>query len=87
MSFVQRFFQAVLPKRWADSMEAESRQWKIRCRTCKAERSVWETGGIRWGASSTGKVTLVWCSKCGGYRSAEVTHEAALSDPEPVKPK
>ncbi len=29
-------------------MEAESRQWIMRCPNCIFERSVWEMGGVRW---------------------------------------
>lgn len=50
-SGIQKFFKAIFPASWSASMEAESRQWKIQCPNCNFERSVWETGGVRWKAS------------------------------------
>ena len=77
MGLIQRVMCAILPKRAREAMEADSRQWKIRCLTCAAERSVWEAGGVRWGAYSRGKRTLLWCPKCRRLRCASVTHEVA----------
>ena len=70
MTLIQKFFMAVLPTRWAEDMRAESERWRIRCCTCGASRSVWETGGIRWKAASAGKRILVQCSRCGELRAA-----------------
>lgn len=75
MGLIQRVMCAILPKQSRDAMEADSRQWKIRCLTCGAERSVWEAGGVRWGAASRGKRTLIRCPKCGCLRCASVTRE------------
>ncbi len=65
MSLIQRFFVAILPGSWAESMEAESRQWKMRCK-CGHEKSYWEVGGIRWKAAGR-----PWkfgrCSQCGKW--------------------
>lgn len=63
MSSSQKFFMAILPARWAKSMEAESRNWMIRC-SCGFERSVWESGGIRWKARGTPRRYLL-CQGCG----------------------
>ncbi|MBX3419729.1 MAG: hypothetical protein KF851_19200 [Pirellulaceae bacterium] len=63
MSFTQRFFTAILPKRWAEDMRAESLAWMMRC-PCGFERSVWEMGGIRWKARGNPK-RLITCPKCG----------------------
>jgi hypothetical protein len=52
-----------LPSRLRSSIEAESRQWKLRC-GCGAERSVWEAGGIRWKARGNPR-TLLRCPACG----------------------
>jgi hypothetical protein len=63
MSMIQRFFQAIFPKSWAESMEADSRRWMVRCR-CGFARSIWDIGGIRWKA--TGKPrTYLRCPECG----------------------
>jgi hypothetical protein len=48
----------------AARMEAESRNWMIRCPACGYERSVWETGGIRYKASGTTR-QLRQCPQCG----------------------
>lgn len=63
MSRIQSMFTAVLPRRWAESMEAESRSWKARC-SCGFERSIWELGGIRWKASGQPRNYLL-CPRCG----------------------
>ena len=74
MSFIQRVFTTVLPQRCADSMEAESRCWMVRCK-CGFARSIWELGGIRWKA--TGKPrTYMKCPQCGQRSWHTVTYEA-----------
>lgn len=52
-----------LPSGLKSSIEAESRQWKLRC-GCGAERSVWDAGGIRWKARGNSR-TLLHCPTCG----------------------
>jgi len=63
MSRTQRFFKWILPRKWFAAAEAESRLWMIRC-PCGAERSVWDTGGIRWKASGRTR-TYGRCTACG----------------------
>lgn len=48
----------------AAAMEAESRTWMVRCPYCGFERSVWETGGVRYKASGTSR-QLRRCPRCG----------------------
>ena len=65
MSFIQRVFVAVLPRRWAESMEAHSRSWMVRC-SCGFARSIWDLGGIRWRASSQPLTfSYMKCPRCG----------------------
>lgn len=64
MSFVQRIFSAILPRSWSRDMEASSRSWMVRCESCNFERSVWDWGGIRWGASGNPRRRLK-CTQCG----------------------
>jgi len=64
MSPLQKLVVAVLPKKWAASVEAESRVWIARCSSCGFERSVWELGGIRWKAAGTVRRYL-FCPRCG----------------------
>jgi hypothetical protein len=75
MSWVQSFFKAVLPRNWAESMEAESRAWKMRC-PCGFERSVWDVGGIRWKAAGN-PTRLLRCRQCGQRTWHHVHKEAA----------
>jgi hypothetical protein len=63
MSFFQRLFTRLLPRKWAEDMEADSRSWMLRC-PCGFERSVWDIGGIRWKAVGNSK-NLGRCPHCG----------------------
>jgi len=62
MSLIQKFFVWFLPRRWAESMEAESRRWMVRC-PCGFERSFWDLGGIRWKAAGNERRYLR-CPQC-----------------------
>ncbi|MBX7169989.1 MAG: hypothetical protein K1X72_03455 [Pyrinomonadaceae bacterium] len=63
MSGIQKFFKKILPVNWAESMEKESSEWNFRCSECGFERSVWESGGIRWKATGETK-TKANCASC-----------------------
>jgi hypothetical protein len=63
MSFIQKFVSAVLPKRWLDAMEKDSRAWRVHCK-CGHGNSLWDLGGMR--GKNAGKTH--WrrkCEKCG----------------------
>jgi hypothetical protein len=64
LSRIQQVISRVVPAAWTASMEAESRTWMVRCRSCGFERSIWELGGIRWKGSGR---TWTWgrCPNCG----------------------
>jgi hypothetical protein len=79
MSFIQRLFMRLLPRRWAEQMKADSQAWRIRCTGCNRSRSIWEIGGIRWKAYSRGKRTIVRCSQCGGMQIAAIEKTPAES--------
>ena len=66
MSSYHRFFAAILPPRWMNAMEADSRLWMVRC-PCGFARSVWDLGGIRYKAVGNPH----WFRKCPhcGHRS------------------
>jgi DNA-directed RNA polymerase subunit RPC12/RpoP len=64
MSFIQRLFKAILPREIAERMEAESRDWMMRCPNCGYARSVWDWGGIRAGAAGNPRRRLR-CPNCG----------------------
>jgi DNA-directed RNA polymerase subunit RPC12/RpoP len=63
MTLVQRIVTALVPRRWAEAMQAESRGWMLRC-PCGFERSIWAAGGIRWKAAGSPR-RLVRCPRCG----------------------
>ena len=54
----------LLPRRWAEALEADSRLWMIVCPHCRHERSVWDIGGIRYKAAGNPR-RLRLCEKCG----------------------
>ncbi|MGC6400075.1 hypothetical protein ACNI3Q_05785 [Sphingomonas sp. FW199] len=62
---IQRLFGLVLPKAWMRGLERESRQWIMRCVACGHGRSVWDAGGIRYGATATPRMRIR-CRQCGG---------------------
>ena len=67
MTGLQKFVVAILPKKWAASVEAESRSWIARCSSCGLERSIWNLGGIGWKAAGNPRRYL-FCVKCGQGR-------------------
>ena len=46
------------------AMEAESRAWMVSCPHCGFERSVWDTGGVRYRAAGTSR-NYMRCPSCG----------------------
>jgi hypothetical protein len=63
MSMIQNLFKSFLSKDSYGGMERESRSWMVQCPHCKYERSVWEMGGIRWGAAGRPS-TYKLCVSC-----------------------
>lgn len=63
MSRTQQVLKSILPRRWAEAMEAESRAWMARCEECRQERSIWDLGGIRWLAAGNPRRRL-GCPHC-----------------------
>lgn len=70
MSLVQNLLMKILPVRWAQEMEAESRSWRVRC-PCGREKSIWDLGGVRWKASGARTFYGV-CTECGWAGAKEV---------------
>jgi hypothetical protein len=62
MAFVQKFWTAILPQAWAEAMRAESQSWMMRC-PCGFERSIWDSGGVRWKARGSPR-RLQRCPQC-----------------------
>lgn len=74
MSITQSIILKILPF-WAESIERESREWKVTCLDCKSEKTIWELGGIRWKAASVGKRIRVHCSHCNEPKWSTVSRE------------
>ncbi len=72
-TFIQRFFLAILPRTWAESMVADSRAWKAHC-PCGHARSIWDLGGIRWKATGNPK-RMIDCPGCGQLMWHNVTKD------------
>ncbi len=64
MSWIQNLIASFFSKETTASMEAASRDWMMQCSTCGRETSLWEAGGIRYGAKGKPK-RLIRCSECG----------------------
>jgi hypothetical protein len=64
MSRIQQVISRLVPAAGAASMEAESREWMVRCRSCGFARSIWGLGGIH--RKGSGK-SWTWgrCPSCG----------------------
>ena len=67
LSGTQRFFKRWSPSHWFKAMEMESRDWHLVCE-CGHAQSVWERGGIRFGAAGK-PVKLLWCAACHRLRT------------------
>ena len=65
MGLIQKLLLAVLPASAAKAMEAESREWICTC-PCGHARSIWDLGGVRWGAAGNPR-RLLRCPKCGDF--------------------
>lgn len=79
MSFIRRILTAVLPRRWAESMEASSRSWVVRC-SCGFAQSVWDWGGIRWKAAGQPRWYMK-CPQCGRSSWHTVMHDPSATPP------
>lgn len=86
MNSFQTFVLAILPEKWSESVEAESRNWIARCPSCDFERSFWERGGIRWKGAGKEK-RYISCPNCGqshwhtiSRRQVHDTHDEAAQE-------
>ena len=81
MVTLQGLILSLVPRRWAASMEADSRAWHAVCPDCGRARSVWEMGGIRWKAAGRPR-WLLRCDGCG----RRTWHRVEWRDPAPAAP-
>lgn len=81
MSIWQRLFARRTPDGKMGDVEAESRSWMVKC-PCGFEQSIWDLGGVRYGAYSKGKKILRRCTECGRFR----WHSVYKKEQAEVKP-
>ena len=79
MSFWQKLMKGVLPKETATNMEAESRRWLFQCNKCQEEHSIWDVGGIRWGAAGN-PTRYLTCPNCGTGGMYTLSYKKVKSD-------
>lgn len=72
MAFFRRLILRFMSPGARARAEAESRAWTVTCTACGHMRSVWDMGGLRYGASGTPRWRLT-CPACGarGWHSVE----------------
>jgi hypothetical protein len=86
MSKVQQLAERLLPAAWFAQLKQSSERWIIECTKCNRKRSVWETGGLRWGAASYGKRIAARCSQCGETVSARLVYVDVMTTDTPKTP-
>ena len=79
MSKLQQIAERFLPGLWFAGIKRSSERWMIQCTKCNGARSVWEAGGLRWGAASYGKRIAANCSQCGEKVYARLIYIDAVS--------
>jgi transposase-like protein len=72
----------LLPRRWAEALEADSRLWMIVCPRCGHERSVWDIGGIRYKAVGNPR----WFMRCPGCGRLSWHRVAKKEPPDAGRP-
>lgn len=73
---MQQMLLSLLPARWAEAAEKESREWMLRC-PCGYEQSVWDAGGVRYKATGNPR-RYMSCAACGKRTWHLVYHRDAL---------
>jgi hypothetical protein len=53
MSLLRKMILSFVSRERAAAMEKESRAWILHCEACGHEVSVWDLGGLRYGARGT----------------------------------
>lgn len=64
LSDMQKFIKLFVSKEMFAAMEAESKQWSVKCSNCNYERSIWSMGGIRYKAAGNPR-RYRFCRNCG----------------------
>jgi hypothetical protein len=61
---MRKFLQFILPKKWYQKIVTESKSWFLVHEVCGYSISVWEAGGVRYGAISSKKKVVGRCPQC-----------------------
>jgi hypothetical protein len=85
MGLIRSLVFAVVSKKTAAAMEAESRRWVMTC-PCGFETSIWEMGGIRYKAIGT-PWKIARCAKCRRIITGFLTKRPEADPPPPDAPK
>lgn len=71
--WIRDLFLRFYPRSRVAALEAESREWMVRCRACGAERSIWELGGIRRRKAVGRMWVFRRCPDCARWRWHDVS--------------
>ncbi len=61
---LRRILQIILSKKQFKKIKKESKEWFLKCPDCDYFKSIWDRGGIRFGANSKKKKEFGHCPKC-----------------------
>ena len=61
---LRKILQTILTDKQFQKIENSSKEWFSVCSKCGYSISVWDSGGIRFGAASKGKRVLGHCPTC-----------------------
>ena len=64
----RKILQKILSEQQFEKIKESSKQWFSICTKCGYSVSVWDSGGIRFGAASKDKRVLGFCPDCGKKR-------------------
>ena len=64
--------QKLLSEKQFEKIKESSKKWLSICTKCGYSVSVWDSGGIRFGAASKGKRVLGYCPDCKSKRVFKV---------------
>lgn len=78
MGLIQSLIMRLSGEKLAQRMRQQSQAYVATCKNCDQEFSIWDIGGIRYGASNSRKAAYVACPHCGTRQWAKFARK-----PEP----
>lgn len=64
LSGMQKFIKLFVSEATFTAMEAESKEWIMKCPHCNDEHSIWNMGGVRYKAAGNPRMYR-FCPNCG----------------------